>query len=90
MPVHQGLSGFPSSSQRGFPGGSVAKNLPANSGDAGDSGSIPGSGRSPREGNGNTLLYSCLENFTDRGAWRAAVHRVTESDMTEHAHMHSS
>ena len=40
-------------------------------------GSIPGSGRSPGEGNGNPLQYSCLENSTDRGAWEAAVHGVT-------------
>ena len=48
----------------GFPGGAVIKNLPAN---AVDSGSIPGSGRSPEEGNGNSLQYSCLENIMDRG-----------------------
>ena len=44
---------------------------------AGDMGSIPGSGRSPGEGNGNSLQYSCLENSMDRGAWWATVHRVT-------------
>ena len=49
----------------GFPGSSAAKNLPAN---AGDMGSIPGSGRFPGEGNGNPLPCSCLENPTDRGA----------------------
>ena len=65
----------------GFPGGSVVKNLPAN---AGGVGSIPGLGRSPGEGNGNPLQYSCLGNPMDGGAWRAAVHGVTkESDMTE-------
>ena len=48
----------------GFPGGSVVKNLPSN---AGDAGSIPGSGRSPGEGNGNPLQYSCLGNPMDRG-----------------------
>ena len=52
----------------GFPGGSVVKNLPAN---AGDECSIPGSGRSPGEGNGNPHQYSCLENSMDRGAWWA-------------------
>ena len=46
---------------------------------AGDLGSIPGLGRSPGEGNSNPLLYSCLENPMDRGAWRAAVHGVTKS-----------
>ena len=50
----------------GFPGGSAVKNLPAN---AGDTGSIPGLGRSPGEGNGNPLQYSCLENPMDEGAW---------------------
>ena len=61
----------------------VVKNLPANAGDIGDTGSIPGSERSPREGNGNPLQYSSLENPMYRGAWRATVHRVTESDTTE-------
>ena len=46
---------------------------------AGDPGSIPGSGRSPGEGNGNPLQYSCLENPMDRGAWWATDHRVTKS-----------
>ena len=54
---------------RGFPGDSVVKNLPANVGDTGDWGSIPGSGRPPEEGNGNSLQYSCLGNPMDRGAW---------------------
>ena len=53
----------------GFPGGPVVKDLPANAGDAGDSGTIPGSGRSPGEGNGNPFQYSRLENSMDRGAW---------------------
>ena len=55
----------------GFPGGSVVKNLPSNSGDAG---SIPGSGRSPGEGNGYRLQYSCLENPMDRESCWAVVH----------------
>ena len=54
-----------------FPGGLVVKNPPAN---AGDAGSIPGLGRSPGEGNGNPLQYSCLKNPMDRGAWQTAVH----------------
>ena len=63
-----------------FPGGSVVKNPPAN---AGDVGSILGSGRSPGEGNDNPLQYSCLGNPMDRGAWQATVHGVTkELDMT--------
>ena len=63
----------------GFPGDSAVKNLPVN---AGDEGSIPGLGRSPGGGNVNPLQYSCLENPMDRGAWRATVHRVAESDTT--------
>ena len=55
------------------------KNPPANTGDRRHEGSIPGSGRSPGEGNGNQLQYSCLENFMDRGAWWATVHGVTRS-----------
>ena len=54
----------------------VVKKPPANAGDIRDSGSIPGLGRSPGEGNGNPLQYSCLENPIDRGAWQATVHRV--------------
>ena len=54
----------------------MVKNLPDN---AGDTGSIPGSGRSPGGENGNPLQYSCWENPMDRGAWRATVHRVAKS-----------
>ena len=61
---------------RGFPGGSDGKESAYN---AGDSGSIPGLGRSPGEGNGNPLQYSCLENPTHRGAWQATVHGVTKN-----------
>ena len=57
----------------------LLKNLPANAGDVRDPGSIPGSGISPGEGNGNPLQYSCLENPTDRGAWQATVHRIAKS-----------
>ena len=63
----------------GFPSGSVVKNLSANAGNARDEDSIPGAVRSPTEGNGNPLQYSCLENPMDRGAWWAAVHGVTKS-----------
>ena len=65
----------------GFPGGSVVKNLPANAGDIGDTGSIPGLGRSPGEGNGNLFQCSCLENSMDRRVRLATVHEVAkESD----------
>ena len=57
-----------------FPGGSMVKNLPAN---AGDTGSIPGSGRSPGRGRGNPVQYSCLENPMDREAWWSTIHGVT-------------
>ena len=63
----------------GFPGGSVIKNLPVNAEDAGDTGSIPGSGRSPGGGSGNPLQCSCLANSMDRGAWRATIHGVSKS-----------
>ena len=63
----------------GFPVGSVVKNLPANAGDAGDTGSISGLGRSPGGGNGNTFQYSHLDKPMDRGAWWATVHGVTKS-----------
>ena len=69
----------------GFPGGLLVKNLPAN---AGDVGSIPGSGRSPGGGNGRPLQYSCLWNPMDRGAWRATWGHK-ESDTTEQLSMHT-
>ena len=59
-----------------IPGGSDSKESACN---VGDLGSIPGLGRSPGEGNGNPLQYSCLENPVDRGAWWATVHKVTKS-----------
>ena len=57
----------------------VVKNPLASAGDARAVGSIPGPGRSPGVGNGNTLQYSCLENSMDRGAWQATVHGVAKS-----------
>ena len=63
----------------GFPGCAGVKNPPANARDVSDTGSIPGSGRSPGGGHGNPLQYSCLENPMDRGAWRATVHGVAKS-----------
>ena len=62
----------------GFPGGSAVKNLPAN---AGDAGSIPESRRLPADGNDKPIQYSCLGNSTDRGAWRATVRGVAESQI---------
>ena len=56
--------------------------MSANDGNAGDPGSIPGLGRSPREGNGNPLQYFCLENPMDRGAWKAKDHGVAEESDT--------
>ena len=63
---------------RGLPGGSVVKKPPAN---AGDAVLIPGSGRSPGEGNGYSLQYSCLENYMDRGVWWITVHGVAHSQI---------
>ena len=65
----------------------VLKNPPTN---AGDTGSIPGSGRSPGEGNGNPLQYSSLENPVDRGAWRATVHGVAERQTQQRFLLHIS
>jgi len=64
-----------------FPGSTSSKESACN---LGDPSLIPGLGRSPREGNGNPLQYSCLENSMDRGAWQAIGHGVTELDMTKH------
>ena len=61
----------------------MVKNSPVKAGDARDVVLIPELGRSPGGGNGNPLQHSCLENPMDRGAWRAIVHRVTESDTIE-------
>ena len=63
----------------GFPGGTDAKYLPASARDTSHKGLILGSGRSPGEGNGNPLQYSCLENPKDRGASWATVYGVTKS-----------
>ena len=60
----------------GFPCSLVGKESACN---AGDLGLIPGLGRLPGEGNGNSLQYSCLENLMDRGAWQATVHGVAKS-----------
>ena len=72
----------------------VVKNLPANTGDIRDAGSIPRSGRSPGGGHGNPLQYSCLENHIDRGAWQATVHRVAKNQtrlkwLSTHTHTHT-
>ena len=60
----------------------MVKNLLANAGDIRDTGSVPGSGRSPGKWHGNPLQYSCLENPMDRRAWRAIVQRVAETEAT--------
>ena len=65
-----------------FPGGLDGKVSVYN---AGDLGLIPGSGRSPGDGNGNPLLYSCLGNLRDRGAWQATNHEVTNSQTPQRA-----
>ena len=65
----------------GLLGGSVVKNLPASTEDAGDTSLIPGSGRSPGGGNGKPLQYSCLENPVDRGAWWTTVSGVAKSQI---------
>ena len=68
----------------------MVKNPPANAGDTGDAGSIPGLGRSLGEGNGNPLQYSCLGNPIDRGAWCATFLGVAKSDtLSTHTHTHS-
>ena len=73
------------------PGGSAGKESPASARDERDAGSIPGSGRSSGERNGNPLQYSCLESPKDRGAWWAIVHTGhQESDMTEQLSTHAS
>ena len=74
----------------GFLGGAVVKNPPANAGNSGDPGSILGLGQPPAVGNGNPPQYSCLENSTDNGAWRATVRGVAESQMqlSMHALLH--
>ena len=71
----------------GFPGGSAVRNPPGNAGDTRDRSSIPGSGRSPGEGNGNPLQCSCLENLRDGGAWDQKGSDTTETP-TLHAHTH--
>ena len=72
----QGFIQLLHTSRDSFPGGSEVKASACN---VGDPGSIPGLGRSPGEGNGNPLQYSCLENPMDRGAWQATVHGVSKS-----------
>ena len=72
----------------------VVKNSPANAGDIRDTGSIPGSGRCPGGGHGNTLQYFCLENPRDRGAWWATIHGAAKSQtrlkqLSMHARTHT-
>ena len=74
----------------GFLGGMGVKNPPANAGDTRDAGLIPGLGRSPGEGNGNPLQYSCLNNSMDRGVWWATVHGIpkNQTQLNHHHHHH--
>ena len=79
---------------KGFPGGTVVKNPPVNSGDTRDVGSISGLGRFPGRGNGNPLQYSYLENPMDRGAWQVIVHGLAKSrtwlsDWAQHTPMYN-
>ena len=76
----------------GFPNGSVVKNPPANASDTGDTGALPGSGRSLGGGNGNPLQYSCLRNPMDRGAWWVTVHELERvgHNLETHAHDNNS
>ena len=76
----------PSHFSIGFSDGTMVKNLLAKAGNARDEGLIPGSGRSPGEGNCKPLQYSCLKTPIDRGAWRATVHGVTKSQTGLNAH----
>ena len=64
---------------RGFPDRTVVKNLPANAGDTGEVGSIPGLEGHHEEGNGNPLQYSCLKYSMERGVWWAIVHRIAKN-----------
>ena len=73
------LSNYPQILSEGFPGDSVGKESAYNARDTADLGVIPGLGRSTGEEHGNPLQYSCLENPTDRGTWRAEVHRIAKS-----------
>ena len=75
----------------GFPGGVVIKNLPASVEEAGDMDLAPALGRSPGNGNGYPLQYSCLGNTIRRGAWRAIVHEVTKNPtlLSNCAHTHT-
>ena len=73
----------------GFPGDSVVRNLPANTGETGVTGLITGSGRSPGGGNGNLFQNSCLVNPMDRAAWWATIQGITESNPTEGQNTHT-
>ena len=73
-------------SPRGFPGATLENNPLTN---GGDSGLIPGSGRSLGIGNGNLLQYSCLENLMDRGTWQATAHGIAKSRAQLSPHTHT-
>ena len=88
-PLGKSLQGsFVATLKAGFPGCTVVKNPPANLGDAGGEGLIPGSGRFSGVGNGNPPQYSCLENSTDRRAWWATVRGVAKSQTQVSTHTH--
>ena len=88
-PLNQRMS-FLYSKEKGFPGGAVLKNPPANAEDPREAGSIPGSGRSPGEGTGNPLQYSCLEkSLGQRSLEGYSPWGCNELDTTEHARMHA-
>ena len=88
--VGHDLNDLAAGSHEGFPGGSDNKESTCSAGIEGDSGSIPGVGRSLEEGLGNPRQYSCLENPMDTGAWWATVHRVTKSQIQLKRHVQSS
>ena len=89
FPVEQQQSLWFDANLHGLPWCLSSKESAFNAGDTEDVGLIPGSGRSPRGGNGNPLLYSCLENPRDRGTWQAIIHRISKSQEQLNTHIQS-